>query len=140
MSYHGTNSNLNSYTRNYPKVFYKDFGNITNYPSAPQVMLNPEDGPMKATLDAYNRGLLSPEENNPVMLGGANYFSVNTGYGRDPENLYTVRSCSGVMGNPTNNMVVYGDKIDRRDWIAPGVPRTKPLSSKSWVETFKSFF
>ena len=136
MSYHGTNTNYNSYTRDYPKTFYRNMATVTADPSAPQIILNPNDQPMKATLDAYSQGYLSPQENNPVMLSGANYYSINTGYGRNPKNLYTTRSCSGRVGDPTIAIAPFGEKVNPADWISPGVPR--PVQSKSsWIEAFK---
>ena len=94
MSYHGTNAttNFNSLSAN---NYYRSMQTITNVPFSAQEVLNPTDAPMKLSTDAYNRGMLSPYQNNQANMGGAKYYSVYTGYGRDPENLYTLRACTG---------------------------------------------
>ena len=96
MSYHGSNSDYDSYNRHFAMPRYRLFSKITNKPEAPQVVLNPNDPPMKKFLDSYNQGYLNINSTDPLVAGNS-YYTINTGYGKDPVNPYAVRPCAGAL-------------------------------------------
>lgn len=97
MSSHPTNPNVSVYAYDYSPVHYRSLGTMTAAPNAPMKVLNPNDGPMRTFLNGYAQGLLNPNQNLACLLG-QQYYTIGTGYGQDPVNLYTTRCCSGNVG------------------------------------------
>ena len=107
MSYHGTNPEFNDYSRHYPNPRYHSLGGMTRAPNAPMLVLDPNDAPLGMHLDAFESGLLNPNQYNP-LVAGADYYTIALGYGDEPESLYAERKCSGANGrNRGMNILPY---------------------------------
>lgn len=95
MSYHGTNPNDYDFPTAAPAPRYRSLASSTRAPNSPVVTINPFDPPFQVFTNAYNSGHLNINYND-VVARATGYYGINTGYGKDPINLYANRTCTGV--------------------------------------------
>ena len=95
IAYHGTNPNQYDFSAPLPNPRYKTLYFSTPKPASAMVTLNPNDYPMRTFLNASDSGHLNINYNN-VVAQATGYYGINTGYGKDPIDLYAVRSCTGI--------------------------------------------
>lgn len=99
MSYHGTDPNEYNFPTATPTPRYRSLATSTRQPNSAIVTLNPFDPPFQTFTNAYNSGHLNINYRD-VVARSTGYYGINTGYGRDPVNLYANRNCSGVYNTP----------------------------------------
>lgn len=110
---------------------YVSLANTTTKPNANIVTLNPNDPSMAKVLAAYRSGHLNPEWNSPGAIASG-YYSVRTGYGRDPIHLYHERGCTCcpesdfvnldvVTCPPATSKVLPNKPAYPRAYVKPGV-------------------
>lgn len=104
MSYHGTDPNEYNLPGATPAPRYRSLATSTRAPNAPVVTINPFDVPFQTFTQAYNSGHLNINYND-VVARSTGYYGINTGYGKDPINLYATRNCSGIYKPPFQGYV-----------------------------------
>jgi hypothetical protein len=80
--------------------FYTSYDGITTDPEAPQMVMNKFDPAYAQVQNAYDNGLLNPNQNTEEILG-RNYYTLETAYGETPINPQAVRSCTGELTAPS---------------------------------------
>jgi len=75
---------------------YTSLSGSTSNPSAPQMVMNPNDAPYRTAISAFHRGLLNPNQNTPESLA-RNYYTINSAYGNTPSVTQISRSCTGEV-------------------------------------------
>ena len=96
MSNHGTNPNNISFIADFSRTFYKTLATSSRAPTAPIIVLNPNDPSQSIHQQGYESGLLNANQNLPC-LAGSKFYTIGTGYGSDPNVLYTTRKCDGFV-------------------------------------------
>jgi hypothetical protein len=87
------NVNENSNPSGVASQTYATLRTTTKAPSAPIVLINPQDSPYRTYRAAHDAGKLHP---NQDRVYGA-YYNISSAYGSEPINLYTTRTCAGTF-------------------------------------------
>ena len=77
---------------------YTSLSGSTSNPSAPQMVMNPNDAPYRTAISAFHKGLLNPNQNTPESLA-RNYYTINSAYGKTPSATQISRSCTGEVSS-----------------------------------------
>jgi hypothetical protein len=112
----------NNYSLPSGNPYFASLDTSTPQPSAPMLVLNANDPVMKRSLASFAAGHLNPGQMDKNMMG-RNYFTISSGYGEEPEQIYAYRPCtggnvippSGYVGNSSVN------KKEIKKQLPPGV-------------------
>jgi len=77
---------------------YTSLSGSTSNPSAPQMVMNPNDPPYRTAISAFHKGLLNPNQNTTESLS-RNYYTIDSAYGKTPSVTQISRSCTGEVSD-----------------------------------------
>lgn len=97
---------------------YTSLSGSTSNPSAPQMVMNPNDAPYRTAISAFHKGLLNPNQNTPESLA-RNYYTINSAYGNTPSVTQISRSCTGEV---PASLPVVPDSVNVPRLMARGAP------------------
>lgn len=120
-------TSTNNYSLTSGNPYFASLATSTPQANSPMLVLNANDPVMKRSLSAFAAGHLNPGQMDKNMMG-RNYFTISSGYGEEPEQIYAYRPCtggnvappSGYVGNSSVNRklpVGVGEEADKKSKI-----------------------
>lgn len=102
----------NNYSLQSGNPYFASLKTSTPQPNSPMLVLNASDPVMKKSLEAFAKGQLNPSQMDKNIMG-RNYFTISTGYGEEPDQLYSYRPCSGGNVTPPSGYIG-NSSVDRK--------------------------
>jgi hypothetical protein len=115
--------------------YFASLATSTPQPNSPMMVLNANDPVMKRSLASFASGHLNPSQIDKNVMG-RNYFTISTGYGEEPEQLYAYRPCIGGNVNPPSGYIG-NSSVDRK--LPAGVGDESKSNKKISGDTSKFF-